>query len=142
MHVHGFPNCFLMSNAQAGFTANYPHLLDQQARHLAYIIGEGIGRGLASLEATAEAEQGWVDRCIEKARDTGDFFESCTPGYYNNEGSNDERSAQDGFYGGGSIEFFAILAAWRERGGLEGLAPGTAGEGGSSVPSPTGSRAA
>jgi hypothetical protein len=27
-----------MSNPQAGFTANYPHLLDEQARHIAWII--------------------------------------------------------------------------------------------------------
>jgi hypothetical protein len=30
-------------------------------------------------------------------------------------------SAQNGFYGGGSIEFFQILESWREEGRLEGL---------------------
>jgi len=121
MHVHGFPNCFIMSNPQAGFTASYPHLLNEQAKHLAYIIRTGIAEKLQAIEATAEGEQAWVEQCIRKARSTGDFFENCTPGYYNNEGKTGERSAQDGFYGGGSIEFFQILEAWREAGEFEGM---------------------
>jgi len=121
MHVHGFPNCFIMSNPQAGFTANYPHLLDQQARHLTYIIGVGRERGLRRVEASEEGEAGWVEQCLRRARDTGDFFENCTPGYYNNEGKTSEQSAQNGFYGGGSIEFFRILEEWRDAGELEGL---------------------
>jgi cation diffusion facilitator CzcD-associated flavoprotein CzcO len=121
MHVHGFPNCFIMSNAQAGFTANYPHLLNEQAKHLAYIIKTGIDRGLRRIEVTAAGETAWVDECLAKARQMGDFFESCTPGYYNNEGKTSELSVQNGFYGGGSVEFFQILERWRRDGRLEGL---------------------
>jgi cyclohexanone monooxygenase len=121
MHVHGFPNCFLMSNVQAGFTANFPHLLNEQAKHLAYIVRRGREESAASIEVTAEAEQEWIDHCIEKARQVGDFFENCTPGYYNNEGKPGERSAQDGFYGGGSPAFFGILEAWRAQGTMPGL---------------------
>ena len=36
MHTRGFPNCFIVSNAQSGFTANYPHMLNEQSKHLAY----------------------------------------------------------------------------------------------------------
>jgi cyclohexanone monooxygenase len=121
MHSRGFPNCFILSNAQAGFTANYPHLLNEQAKHLAYIIRQGLDAGAASIEVSEEAEQSWVDQCIQKARQTGDFFENCTPGYYNNEGQPGARSAQDGFYGGGSPEFFRILEAWRAEGTLPGM---------------------
>ena len=121
MHVHGFPNCFLMSNPQAGFTASYPHMLNEQAKHLAYIIRKGIDEQWHALEVTPEAEQAWVDQCLARARNVGDFFENCTPGYYNNEGKLGERSAQDGFYGGGSVEFIGILEAWRATGALEGL---------------------
>ena len=121
MHVRGFPNCFLMSNAQAGFTASYPHLLDEQATHLAYIIRTGIEKGARCIEATEAGESGWVKQCIDKARNVGDFFENCTPGYYNNEGKASERSVQNGFYGGGSIEFFQILGKWRAEGRLEGM---------------------
>jgi len=121
MHVHGFPNCFIMSNPQAGFTASYPHLLDEQAKHLAYIIHAGIEQGARKVEVTAEAEASWVKQCISKARDAGNFLEDCTPGYYNNEGQTSERSDQNGFYGGGSPEFFRILEDWRKDGGLDGL---------------------
>jgi cyclohexanone monooxygenase len=121
MHVHGFPNCFIMSNPQAGFTANYPHLLDQQAKHLSYIIRTGRERGVRMLEVSKEGEAAWVQQCLDKARDVGDFFENCTPGYYNNEGNTSALSAQNGFYGGGSIEFFKILEDWRAEGQLEGM---------------------
>ena len=86
-----------MSNPQAGFTASYPHLLDEQAKHLAYIIQTGIEKGLRKVEVREEAEAGWVEQCIDKARNAGDFFENCTPGYYNNEGKTSELSAQNGF---------------------------------------------
>jgi len=121
MHVHGFPNFFIMSNPQAGFTASYPHLLDEQAVHLGYIIDHNRRAGVEVVEASADSEEAWVQHCIDRARDTGDFFENCTPGYYNNEGKTSELSAQNGFYGGGSIEFFKILEDWRNAGDLSGL---------------------
>ena len=121
MHTRGFPNCFIMSNPQAGFTASYPHLLDEQAKHLAYIIRTGIEKGLEKIEASEAGEATWVQQCIDKARNAGDFLENCTPGYYNNEGKTSELSAQNGFYGGGSIEFFKILEDWRTEGHLEGM---------------------
>ncbi len=121
MHVNGFPNCFIMSNPQAGFTASYPHLLDEQAKHLAYIIRTCADNDARSVEASEAGEAAWVRQCIERARDSGDFFENCTPGYYNNEGHTSELSAQNGFYGGGSIEFFKILEDWRWNGQFEGM---------------------
>ena len=124
MHVEGFPNCYLMSNSQAGFTASYPHMLAEQARHLTYVIRRAVSEGLSEVEATREGVREWVDRCIEKAGAAAAFLEDCTPGYYNNEGKLSERSVQDGFYGGGtgSPEFIAILDAWRSEGSMRGLA--------------------
>ncbi len=121
MHVRGFPNCFIMSNPQAGFTASYPHLLDEQATHLSYIIQKGLEKGARRVEVTEEGAEAWVQRCLSKARNAGDFLESCTPGYYNNEGKTGDISAQNGFYGGGSIEFFQILDGWRKAGDFEGM---------------------
>jgi cation diffusion facilitator CzcD-associated flavoprotein CzcO len=121
MHVSGFPNCFFMSNSQAGFTVSYPHLLDEQAQHIAYIIDAAKNAGKQRVEVSKEGEAAWIQRCLDKARDAGDFFENCTPGYYNNEGKTGELSAQNGFYGGGSIEFFNLLKGWRDDGSLEGL---------------------
>ena len=50
-----------------------------------------------------------------------DFLESCTPGYYNNEGHPNQRAFRDGPYGGGSIAFVQMWEAWRAAGDLEGL---------------------
>ena len=121
IHSHGFPNCFIMGPQQAGFTVNYPHLLDEQSRHIAYILSQAVERGARTIEASEAAEAEWVDTIIRLARFGRDFLEACTPGYYNNEGKLSERAAQNGFFGGGSIEFFKVLREWRAQGGLAGL---------------------
>jgi cyclohexanone monooxygenase len=136
MHVHGFPNCYLMNLAQAGFTASFPHMLNEQAKHLAYVIKKGIDDGLARIEVSEQAESEWVARCIEKSGLAVDFFETCTPGYYNNEGNTSALSAQNGFYGGGrgSVEFIAILEAWRAEGTMPGMELSRANAGATSCP--------
>ena len=121
MFVHDFPNAIVFGTAQAGFTANYPHLLDEQARHLAFLMTEMKKRDAHLVEVTVEAEQEWVDTIIEKAALNEKFLESCTPGYYNNEGKPKDRTAQNSSYGGGSDEYFVILNKWRETGELPGL---------------------
>ena len=121
MHSRGFPNCFIMGPQQAGFTVNYPHLLEEQSRHIAYVVAHALAHGVRMLEVSEAAEAEWVETVIRTARFGRDFLESCTPGYYNNEGKLSERAAQNGFFGGGSIEFFRILREWREQGGLAGL---------------------
>ena len=123
MHIHGFPNCFLMSNSQAGFTANFPHMLNEQAKHLTYIIRRAADEGLTRIEASERSVREWVQRCIDKAGAGMAFLENCTPGYYNNEGKLSERSVQNGFYGGGtgSPEFISLLEAWRDDGKMEGI---------------------
>ena len=50
-----------------------------------------------------------------------EFLASCTPGYYNNEGHDNPLAQQNSPYGGGSIQFFELLAKWREAGDFDGL---------------------
>jgi cyclohexanone monooxygenase len=121
MHSRGFPNCFIMGNQQTGFTANYPHMLTEQSVHLSYIIKQAQEAGAHTVEVSEEGEEQWVQTIISLARLGREFLESCTPGYYNNEGKPGERSGQDGFYGGGSPQFFRVLHEWRDKGDLEGL---------------------
>ena len=121
IHVHKFPNMFVMGTVQAGFTANYPHLLDEQAQHIGYLVKEATDRQLRTLELTAEAESSWVQTIVEKARLREDFFAECTPGYYNNEGKLSDRAQQNNSYGGGPDAYFAIIDSWRKSGKLEGL---------------------
>jgi cyclohexanone monooxygenase len=121
MHSRGFPNCFIMGNQQSGFTVNYPHMLNEQSQHVAYIVKQAQGRRARTVEVTEEAEQAWIDTIVSLSRMSLDFLEQCTPGYYNNEGKPAERSGQNGFYGGGSVAFFQLLRDWRAAGDLRGL---------------------
>jgi cyclohexanone monooxygenase len=121
MHSRGFPNCFIFSNVQSGFTVNFPHMIDEQSRHLAYILQHAVRDDVRVIEASAEAEAEWV-RIIEGlAVNNQKFLEACTPGYYNNEGQPAQRSARNSSYGAGAIKFIEVLEEWRAAGGLEGL---------------------
>ena len=121
MHTRGFPNCFIVSNSQSGFTANFPHMLNEQSKHLAYIVRECVDRQARVVETTQEAEEAWVDTIIKASAFNRRYLEECTPGYYNNEGKPSEVAIRNGFYGGGSPAFIKILEDWRAKGGLPGL---------------------
>ena len=127
MHTRDFPNCFIMGPQQTGFTVNYPHMLNEQSKHIAHIIRHAIDHDVRTVEVSEEAEAEWVDTIVRFAVLAQEFLENCTPGYYNNEGKPGERSGQNGFYGGGSEEFFRILREWRAAGDLKGLELGTRG---------------
>jgi cyclohexanone monooxygenase len=120
-HVRGFPNCFVVSNAQSGFTANFPHMLAEQAKHIAYIVKHCADAQVRVVEASAEAEEAWVETIKRLAIFRRKFLEECTPGYYNNEGKPAERSEQDGWYGAGPVAFVKVLEDWRAEGVLKGL---------------------
>ena len=121
MHVHGFPNCFIMSIVQSGFTANYPHLLNEQAKHIAYVVAQCLQRPAPRAEATAQAEQDWLDTILRLAVNRRAYLEACTPGYYNNEGRLSPVAASYAPYGAGSMAYFKLLEEWREAGELAGL---------------------
>lgn len=121
MHVHGFPNMFIIGHTQGGFTANYPHLLHEASSHVAHIVRSGLDSGVREFEASTEAEDEWLQTLAESALNVRSFQEQCTPGYYNNEG----RPAEGGFivnsYGKGPLAFFKLLAEWRDAGTYPGL---------------------
>jgi len=118
----GFPNCFHMGTNQSTLTPNFPHLLEEQARHIAEVIVEARLRQANVVEPTAEAEAGWVQTIKDNARANLEFRIACTPGYYNGEGrAGDGAGLFDGLYGPGPIKFFDLIRQWREE-GMEGLA--------------------
>ncbi|WP_374534049.1 flavin-containing monooxygenase [Phenylobacterium sp.] len=121
LHSRGFPNCFIMSNTQSGFTVNFPHMINEQAKHIAYILKTCETRGVTVVEASKEAEDAWVEEIISSALQRAKFAEECTPGYYNNEGQPSALAARNGSYGKGSIAFVKILEDWRAADRLEGL---------------------
>jgi len=121
LHVRGFPNCFVESIAQSGFTVNFPYLLDVQACHVAWVIASALSRGITEVEASASAEAAWVDTVIGRSALVAERRKACTPGYYNREGRVDHRTQQGSFFIGGPTEYADILKAWRVENTLDGL---------------------
>ena len=120
--THGFPNCLFMGVTQGGFTANFPHMLNEQSVHIAYMIDHARRGNHHCLEATLEAETAWVETIKAMSVFSAKFLMECTPGYYNNEGQVEAGNSLLGSqYGGGPEAFFQILEEWREEGSLAGL---------------------
>ncbi|MBI1197147.1 MAG: NAD(P)-binding protein [Phenylobacterium sp.] len=120
-HVRGFPNCFVVSVGQSGFSANFPHMLNEQAKHLGYIVRNALDRQARTVEASAEAESAWVDTICKLALLREAFLKECTPGYYNNEGRPQEMSKKNSSYGAGPVAFAKVLEDWRAEGSMKGL---------------------
>ncbi len=121
LHVNGFPNCFIESIAQSGFTVNFPYLIDTQSRHVAWVIAWALQHGAAKVETTPEAEAAWVDAVLQRSSVIAGRRESCTPGYYNREGQANARLSQDSFFFGSPTEYADTLHTWRAAGTLDGL---------------------
>jgi len=120
-YTRDFPNCFIISVVQSGFSANFPHMLDEQSKHLAYVLDHAQRHDVTLVETSQEAEDAWVQTIIDQAQYNVKFLEACTPGYYNNEGRPADRTVRNGSYGAGSPAFIRVLEQWRAAGDLAGL---------------------
>ena len=120
-YSHGFPNMFVVSVVQSGFSVNFTHMLNEQALHLAHLMSHCAAEGIDLVETTEEAEDEWVRTIIANSTNNREFLEACTPGYYNNEGRPAERAIQNGSFGRGPVAFIRIIEAWREAGDFAGL---------------------
>lgn len=118
--THGFPNCFWVGVTHAALTPNFLHMTREQADHFAYVLAMCRDRKIRTIEATEEAEQKWTDTIVERMKPRDKFHETCTPGYYNNEGRRSLKTARNGSYGDGPA-FIEILKNWRQKGGLDGV---------------------
>lgn len=121
IHTHGFPNLFIISNSQSGFTTNFPHSMDETACHIGYILNRCLEENISTVEVSETAEDAWVEEIIAVSRYNEEFQAMCTPGYYNNEGQPNPKSVQNGPYGKGSRPYFKITKAWRDQGTMQGL---------------------
>ena len=121
LYSRGFPNCFIISNTQSGFTANFPHMINEQAKHIAYVLTHASQHQVRRVEASQAAEEAWVQTIIDLSVMRQKFLEECTPGYYNNEGKVQAMSTRNGSYGAGPVAFVKVLEDWRAEGSLKGL---------------------
>ncbi len=124
----GFPNLFLCGGLfvfQLG--ANYCYGVDVQADHVAYTVSEVTKRGKKVANVSAEAEQRWIDDQLSAESSQAQLIlggspESCTPGYYNQEGTHERyRDVRLESYGKGLGAYRKVLDSWRAAGELEGL---------------------
>ena len=106
IHTAGFPNLFIMGGYQASFQFNLTFMLQTQGAHIAECVKYVRDHGYATIDATPETEQWWVDEVI-KHRGKTNRNKECTPGYYNFEGESNRR--QDGNYNGGFTQYFAHM---------------------------------
>ena len=126
--VSGFPNLYLCGGLfifQLG--ANYCYGVDVQAAHVAHTISELQKRGIQTANVTPEAEQQWIDDQLS-GDDAMAFLvlggapDSCTPGYYNQEGTDHRyRDVRLETYSKGLGAYKNVLDSWRAGGSLEGL---------------------
>jgi cyclohexanone monooxygenase len=119
--TRGFPNVFIISNSQSGFTANFPHMINEQSKHIGYILRHCADHQVREIQPSQEAEDAWVQTIIDLSIMRAAFLEECTPGYYNNEGKVAQMNARNGSYGAGPVAFVKVLEDWRAEGGLKGL---------------------
>jgi cyclohexanone monooxygenase len=122
IHVHGFPNAFLVQPTQgANLISNVPHNLTESGRTIAMIVKHALDHGYDEVEVTKEAEDEWIDLLLSGP---GLMLGSpdCTPGYYNNEGQ-DPGPARQLFVGypQGPSAYFQYLDEWRRSGDYAGL---------------------
>ena len=126
LHMHGFPNAFMVQPTQAAmFIANVPHNIVDHAATIAAVVAEAERSGAKTVEATAEAEQGWIDFLLTGPGQRLGSTE-CTPGYYNNEGQGYGEQAKYAVgHPAGALGYFAHIEGWRNSGEFAGLAFGS-----------------
>lgn len=123
LHVHGFPNLFIVGPAQgANLISNITHNLSEAGSTIAAILRHALDIGADEVEVTEEAQQAWVKLLQSSERAfLGD--PSCTPGYYNNEGGPIGPAQRLGLSGhpDGPVAYFEYIDAWRSSGRFQGL---------------------
>jgi len=129
LQMHGFPNAFVVSPAQAAnLISNIPHNLVEAGATIAEIVAHAESVGAVEVEASESAEQAWIDLLLAGMRRFGGGAD-CTPGYYNNEGQPEGRGVLDMLgYPEGPVAYFDYIKAWRESGSFEGVEFRTADE--------------
>ncbi len=123
IHVHGFPNLFVIGPSQgANLISNIPHNLLEAGQTAATVIRHALDQGATEVEVTEQAEQAWIDRLLANPRTFGNNPD-CTPGYYNNEGQpGGPRALLNGAgYPDGPVAYFDYIDDWRTTGDFEGL---------------------
>ena len=123
IHVHGFPNLFIIGFAQgANLISNVTSNLADSGMTIAGVVRHALETGADEVEVRAEAEQSWMD-LLDSSPASFLGNPDCTPGYYNNEGQPLDARARFGMAGYplGPVAYFEYIDNWRNSGEFEGL---------------------
>jgi cation diffusion facilitator CzcD-associated flavoprotein CzcO len=115
-----FPNFFVVSFIQAGFGLNFVHFLSESTAHITWMIDHCLEEGIASIEATPEAEDEWLNVLWQASGPLARYNQGCTPSYGNSEGSRTMLAARAAVFPGSLMDYADHLAQWRDAGTLEG----------------------
>ena len=123
MHVHGFPNAFIVQISQgANLISNVPHNFTEAGQTMAAVVRHTLDSGCSEVEVTREAEDAWMELLFSGPALSVIGSAECTPGYYNNEGQ-PGGIGREWFLGypGGAMAYFQYIDQWRATGTFEGL---------------------
>ncbi len=122
MFTRGFPNCLIMGSGQGASAVAYSYPLQEQAKHVAHVIREAKDRHATTVEPSAQAVEDYLAEVKPMSVSQRKFWLECTPSYMNDEGASNNRH---GFYANahpaGTVDFYRMLAEWRERNQLSEL---------------------
>ena len=111
----------MMNGPQGAITANLCQQLDTVGSHIAHLLVGLREKSLTRLEASKEAEAEYCDLIYNSStqyrKGRGpDFWNACTPGYYNNEGNFKAGPTLNYYYPGAGIGYGLMLQKLREEG--------------------------
>jgi cation diffusion facilitator CzcD-associated flavoprotein CzcO len=123
IHMHGFPNAFMVSPTQgANLISNVPHNLTEAGQTIAVMVRHALDTGAQEIEVTKAAEDAWVELLLTGPGRMMMGAADCTPGYYNNEGREAGPAAKLAVgYPQGAMAYFQYIDGWRSSGAFDGL---------------------
>ncbi|HEX3567255.1 MAG TPA: NAD(P)/FAD-dependent oxidoreductase [Acidimicrobiales bacterium] len=126
IHVHGFPNLFIVQLTHAAnLISNVPHNFTEAGRAIAAAVSHARKGGYDEVEVTRAGEDEWMELLhggsgLAMAGIIGSS--ECTPGYYNNEGQPGGLGRELLLaYPAGAVAYFEYLKRWCSTGDFEGL---------------------
>jgi cation diffusion facilitator CzcD-associated flavoprotein CzcO len=119
--THGFPNMGFIGYIQGGINSSVTEHFGRQGAHMAWIIGDALKKGIKVVEPSREAQDEYVKTYNEIKLDVSEMLARCPPGYFNNEGAENNKWALFPGWGYGWDHFEGLLAEWRAKGDFEGM---------------------
>ena len=127
IHVHGFPNMFLLTPFQgAALNSNVPHNFTESGRTIAMMIRHATGTRAPTKSRCRKRRRTPGSSCSNAATAVNvprrcACSRSVHPGYYNNEGQGGGLASQAMGYPRGPVAYFKYIKKWRNSGRFKGV---------------------